>query len=112
MPGGQWREQLRSVKGRQTRRLRSCGLPGTPDAMKAVELSGQIDEKHGLHVDQPIPIDGPCRVRVLLLIPEGEELPEDEWRRAAARNPAFAFLSDPAEDIYSAADGKPLTDEG
>ena len=49
--------------------------------MKALELSGQIDEKHGLHVDQPIPIDGPCRVRVLLLIPEGEELPEDEWRR-------------------------------
>jgi len=41
-----------------------------------------------------------------------EELPEDEWRRAAARNPAFAFLSDPAEDIYSAADGRPLTDEG
>jgi hypothetical protein len=47
----------------------------------------------------------------LLLIPDGDELPEDEWRRAAARNPTFAFLSDPAEAVYSAADGRPL-DEG
>ena len=98
--------------GGQIRRLRRRSQPGTQDEMKAVELSGGIDEKHGLRVDQPIPIDGPCRVRVLLLIPEGDELPEDEWRQAAARNPAFAFLNDPSEDIYSAIDGRPLTDEG
>jgi len=31
-----------------------------------------------------------------------------EWLEAISRNPAFDFLKDPAEDIYSLKDGKPL----
>jgi hypothetical protein len=38
----------------------------------------------------------------------GDEWDETEWLQAAARNPAFAFLSDPEEDIYSLADGEPF----
>ena len=33
---------------------------------------------------------------------------EQEWLRAAACNPAFEFLADAEEDIYSLADGKTL----
>ena len=36
---------------------------------------------------------------------------ELEWLKGLARNPAFDFLEDPAEDIYSLSDGKPFRDE-
>ena len=39
------------------------------------------------------------------------ETAEAEWIRAAARNPAFDFLNDPEEDIYSMADGTPFHDQ-
>ena len=32
---------------------------------------------------------------------------EQEWLEAAANNPAFNFLKDPAEDIYFTTDGRP-----
>ena len=34
-----------------------------------------------------------------------------EWMRAAAHSPAFDFLRDPEEDIYTLADGKPFHDQ-
>jgi len=33
---------------------------------------------------------------------------EQEWLRAAAANPAFDFLKEPGEDIYTLADGEPF----
>lgn len=36
------------------------------------------------------------------------EWTEDEWLFAAVDNPAFNFLADSAEDIYSIRDGKPF----
>ena len=39
------------------------------------------------------------------------EANETEWRAAAAHNPAFAFLHEAVEDIYSLADGQPFHDE-
>jgi len=36
----------------------------------------------------------------------GDEWDETEWLQAAARNSAFALLSDSEEDIYSLADGE------
>jgi hypothetical protein len=35
---------------------------------------------------------------------------EEAWLRAAASSDAFAFLADPAEDIYTTADGEPFRD--
>ena len=47
------------------------------------------------------------RVRVIVLYPaNGGDWDEAEWLQAAARNPVFDFLNDPAEDIYSPADGE------
>lgn len=36
---------------------------------------------------------------------------EDEWLRAAARNPAFRDLDSPEEDVYSLEDGDPFLDQ-
>jgi tetratricopeptide (TPR) repeat protein len=39
---------------------------------------------------------------------EEGEIDESEWLRAAATNPAFDFLKNPEEDIYTLDDGKPF----
>jgi hypothetical protein len=51
------------------------------------------------------------RVRVIVLYPLTEGLEEDEWLRAAARNPAVRDLAAPEEDIYSLEDGEPFLDQ-
>ena len=78
--------------------------------LRAIELIGTIDEKGQLHLDEPISAVGQGRVRVILL-PEEAEIGENEWLKAAASNPAFDFLKDPAEDIYTLDDGQPFNDQ-
>ncbi len=39
-----------------------------------------------------------------------KKLTEMEWLQAAAVNPAFDFLNEPEEDIYTLADGRPFDD--
>ena len=36
---------------------------------------------------------------------------EEEWMRAAASNPVFDFLKDPAQDIYRLEDGETIVVE-
>lgn len=79
--------------------------------MKAIEMTGIVDEHHQLQLDGLLPVPGPVRVRILVLYTPGDEWDETEWLRASGRNPAFDFLSDPEEDIYSLADGEPFHDE-
>lgn len=76
--------------------------------MKAIEVMGTIDEKSQLHVDEPLPITGPSRVRIIVLFSEEKEMDEMEWLQAAAANSAFEFLKNQAEDIYKPTDGKPF----
>jgi len=78
--------------------------------LRALEVLGTIDEQRRLHLDEPLPIIGPSRVRVILMLEE-TDIDEREWLRAAAMNPAFDFLKEPAEDIYTLADGKPFYDQ-
>lgn len=78
--------------------------------LQVVELIGTIDEKGQLHLDEPISAVGQGRVRVILL-PEEAEIGENEWLKAAASNPAFDFLKDTAEDIYTLDDGQPFNDQ-
>jgi hypothetical protein len=75
--------------------------------MTAIETTGMVDEHHRLRVDEELPVSGPMRVRVIVLYPLSEGSEEDEWLRAAARNPAFEDLAAPEEDIYSLKDGEP-----
>ena len=80
-------------------------------ALKALEVVGTIDEQRRLHLDKPLPLVGPTRVRVIILIPKEPDRDEREWLQAAATNPAFDFLSAPEEDMYTLADGKPFDDQ-
>ena len=69
-------------------------------AQRAIEITGTIDKEHRLVLDEPLPIAGPSRVKVIILLPEDTDLDEQLWLRSARSNPAFEFLTDPAEDIY------------
>jgi len=80
--------------------------------MNAIEVTGSIDAERRLRLDAPLPVAGPSRVRVIVLLPDAEDESEDEWQRAAAANPAFDFLKDEAEDIYSVNDGEPFNGQG
>lgn len=72
-----------------------------------VEIGGTVDEQGQLHLDAPMLSINPGRVRVIL-VPEQDDIDEQDWLRAAARSQVFDFLDDPAEDIYTAKDGKPF----
>ena len=50
-------------------------------------------------------------LRVVIKQYEDEHMPElneAEWLKASLSNPAFEYLRDPEEDIYSISDGKPF----
>ena len=80
--------------------------------MNAIETTGVVDAQHQLRLDEPLPLADQSRVRVIVLVPEEVETSEAVWTKAATTSPAFDFLKDAAEDIYTAADGKPFHDEG
>ena len=80
--------------------------------MNAIETTGVVDAQHQLRLDEPLPIPGESRVRVIVLVPEPDDFPETAWVKAASANPVFGFLKDSAEDIYTAADGKPFNEQG
>ena len=79
-------------------------------SMRAIETTGTVDQESRLVLDAPLPITGPSRVRVIILVVEETDIEEQEWLRAAASNSAFDFLKDPSEDIYTLSDGKPFAD--
>ncbi len=73
--------------------------------MKAIELIGEVDEKHRLQAQLPDNTpSGP--VRVIVLIPEEDEAGV-AWMQGVARE-WRAELSDPREDIYTPEDGTPV----
>ena len=79
--------------------------------MTAIEMTGTVDENHQLQLDGTLPIAGPKRVRVIVLSPlteNADDWNEMEWLKASLKNPAFDFLNDPEEDIYTLNDGKPF----
>lgn len=41
---------------------------------------------------------------------KNDDWDEVEWLKAIAQNPAFDFLHNPEEDIYTIHDGKPLSE--
>lgn len=78
---------------------------------KAIETTATINTNRQLVLDEPLPIAGPTKVRVIILLPEEVDIDEKEWLRSASVNPAFDFLKEPEEDIYTLADGKPFHDQ-
>ncbi len=80
------------------------------EVAKVLETMATVDKEDRLILDERLPLQAKARVRVLIFIPEEEDIPEDEWLQAASKNPVFSFLEDPEEDIYSLADGRPFHD--
>jgi hypothetical protein len=79
---------------------------------KAIETIETIDAPHHLVLEEMLPVVGLTRVRVSHLLPEESDINETEWLQAAATNPAFDFLKDPEEDVYTLSEGEPFYDEG
>ena len=78
--------------------------------MHAIEIMGTVDTEHRLVLDETLPIVGPTRVRVIVLVDNQDEVTEVAWLKSTTVNAAFDFLKDEREDIYSLADGKPFHD--
>ena len=79
--------------------------------MKTLEITANITKRDQLQLEQPLPPEAKGRVRVLIMLPDEEDIPEAEWLHAASTNPVFQFLNDPEEDIYTEEDGKPFEAE-
>jgi hypothetical protein len=73
--------------------------------MKAIELFGNIDGQRQLQADVPkgLPTG---HVRLIVLLPDDDEV-GTIWDHHVAREWSIEF-SDPAEDIYTLADGYPV----
>ncbi len=80
------------------------------EVVRVLETMATVDEEDRLILDERLPLQAKARVRVLIFIPEEEDIPEDQWLQAASKNPVFSFLEEPEEDIYSLADGRPFHD--
>ena len=77
--------------------------------MKAIEIRSKTDGHGNLRIDYPLNKKD-SNVRVIILLDDDYINPHDEkfWLKSISKNPAFDFLNDPAEDIYSIKDGEPL----
>jgi hypothetical protein len=76
--------------------------------MPTVALQAHFDGQH-IVLDEPYALPANASLMVTVL-PSASDESEDAWLRAASASDAFAFLADPAEDIYSATDGEPFRD--
>lgn len=56
------------------------------NAIKAIEVTGTVDEQRNLHLDAALPTTGPSRVRVIILFPDGDDIPETSWLKAASNS--------------------------
>lgn len=79
--------------------------------MKAIEIKSKTDAQGNLKIRYKLNKPGQD-VRVLILVDDKESAndPENQYQKSLKSNPAFDFLSEPEEDIYSANDGEPLDD--
>jgi hypothetical protein len=76
--------------------------------MRSIECAGTITSQGELQLDELLPLNQPSRVRIIVLFPESlesDDLTPDQWNRALANNPSFAFLHDAEEDIYTLENG-------
>jgi hypothetical protein len=76
--------------------------------MKAIEINSKTDNKGLLKIDYQLD-RADSDVRVLILVDDYSDEDEEKlWMNAIATNPAFDFLKDKSEDIYSINDGEPF----
>jgi hypothetical protein len=62
--------------------------------VKAIETTGMIDEQRHLVIDEPLPIVGQVKVRIIILVPKTSQISEKEWYYPAANKPDYDFLNE------------------
>ena len=80
--------------------------------MRAIEINAKTDNHGHLKLNYPLQKNDQ-KVRVIILIDDNADVDEDEklWLNVASSSPAFDFLKDPEENIYSIKDGEPFNDK-
>ncbi|AFL85592.1 hypothetical protein Belba_3075 [Belliella baltica DSM 15883] len=74
--------------------------------MKAIEIKSKTNKKGHLKLDLGLK-EADKNVKVLILMEE-ELNDENDWLKVVSNNPAFDFLKEEEEDIYSIEDGNEL----
>ena len=78
--------------------------------MRAIEIVSKTDKTGLLKINYKLD-KSESNVRVLILLDDDNEQEDEKlWMRSISRNPAFNFLNDLVEEIYSSNDGEPLND--
>lgn len=72
--------------------------------MKTIEIRSKTNKKGLLKLDLGMK-EADKNVKVLILL-EDEINEENDWLKVISNNPAFDFLKEEEEDIYSLEDGK------
>ena len=76
--------------------------------MKAIELFSKTDKNGHLKINYPLNRpDSKGRI-LFLLVDEDEKDEESKWLTSISYNPAFDFLAEEGENIYSLTDGEPF----
>jgi hypothetical protein len=77
--------------------------------MKAIEINSKTDKNGHLKIEYKLD-KSEKKVRILILLEEEQTEPDDEklWMNSISSNPAFDFLKNSEEDIYSLNDGEPF----
>ena len=73
--------------------------------MRTIELIANVDEQHRLSAEVPADVK-PGPVKIVLALPTDPD-EEGGWWREAVSHIWAPDWSDPREDIYTLADGKP-----
>ena len=79
--------------------------------MRAIEINSKTDKTGYLKINYKLDKSN-SKVRVLILLDDDtyEQDEEKLWMDSISKNPAFDFLRDTVEDIYSLQDGEPFND--
>lgn len=76
--------------------------------MKAIEIEYKTDNKGRLNIEYQLNRSNSA-VRVLIFVKDSTSQEEEkEWLKAISGNPAFEFLKNDSEDLYSLTDGEPI----
>ena len=79
--------------------------------MKAIEINSKTDKTGLLRINYKLNrFDSKVGVLILLDDDFSEKDEEAIWMSSISNNPAFDFLKDSTEDIYSLKDGEPFND--
>jgi len=78
--------------------------------MKTIEINSRTDQLGHLKIDYPVNKSNK-KVRVLIFLDDDvSDYEEELWMKSISNNPAFEYLNNSSEDVYTLNDGEPLDD--